>query len=335
MSRSTPPTPPAAPPTRASSGTTTTGSSRTSTPRDPAGSRKDRLKTIGQMMGGLDLNKFDSCVDSGTHNADVKNESASQPASATGTPDGRRRRQDPHHQLRLRHRFRRPQQGPRHHPEPVRGTSASAASSATPAASATPARVGHARPRRPAPPDAHRPRHGAGRGNRNYDGARRGAVSAFAGDVGRGPTRARSPRWRRAASAAPGAAFQCSGGRAWMRSNLAAAPVGQPAIGVAERPGLRQPLADVLDERAVERGGRGLRDQGLGAGHEVDRHLDPARRTLRPRPRADRSSGCGRSSAGSARVSRSPPRIVPSDAAWASERCRRSSGTRCGRPADR
>jgi protein-disulfide isomerase len=47
---------------------------------------KDRLKMIGQMMGGLDLSKFNSCVDNGTHNADVQTESAAHPSSATGTP---------------------------------------------------------------------------------------------------------------------------------------------------------------------------------------------------------------------------------------------------------
>jgi protein-disulfide isomerase len=47
---------------------------------------KDRIKGMASMMGGLDLNKFDSCVDSGTHNADVKTESSKPPAGATGTP---------------------------------------------------------------------------------------------------------------------------------------------------------------------------------------------------------------------------------------------------------
>lgn len=47
---------------------------------------KDRLKLIGQLMGIPDLNKFDSCVDNGTHNSEVKSESASHPSAATGTP---------------------------------------------------------------------------------------------------------------------------------------------------------------------------------------------------------------------------------------------------------
>ena len=47
---------------------------------------KDRLKAIGAQMGGLDLAKFDSCVDNGTHNQDVKNQSAKPPAGASGTP---------------------------------------------------------------------------------------------------------------------------------------------------------------------------------------------------------------------------------------------------------
>jgi protein-disulfide isomerase len=47
---------------------------------------KDRLKLMGQLMGIPDLNAFDSCVDNGTHDSDVKAESASHPSDATGTP---------------------------------------------------------------------------------------------------------------------------------------------------------------------------------------------------------------------------------------------------------
>jgi len=47
---------------------------------------KARLKTIGQMIGMPDLSKFDSCVDSGTHNAEVTAEGAQHPSAATGTP---------------------------------------------------------------------------------------------------------------------------------------------------------------------------------------------------------------------------------------------------------
>ena len=45
---------------------------------------KDRLKAIAAAMGGLDVAKFNSCVDSGAHNADVKGEKA--PAGSQGTP---------------------------------------------------------------------------------------------------------------------------------------------------------------------------------------------------------------------------------------------------------
>ena len=45
---------------------------------------KDRLKTIGQLAGVPDLTKFNSCVDSGTHNDEVK--SASAASTYTSTP---------------------------------------------------------------------------------------------------------------------------------------------------------------------------------------------------------------------------------------------------------
>jgi protein-disulfide isomerase len=47
---------------------------------------KDRLKAIGHAMGGLDNTKFDSCVDSGSHNADVQAEQKQIPAGSQGTP---------------------------------------------------------------------------------------------------------------------------------------------------------------------------------------------------------------------------------------------------------
>lgn len=47
---------------------------------------KDRLKAIAHQMGGLDNAKFDSCVDSGTHNGDVQAEQKQIPSGATGTP---------------------------------------------------------------------------------------------------------------------------------------------------------------------------------------------------------------------------------------------------------
>ena len=46
---------------------------------------KDRLKTIGQMAGIPDLTKFDSCVDNGTHNADVQSESNASGFDSTPT----------------------------------------------------------------------------------------------------------------------------------------------------------------------------------------------------------------------------------------------------------
>ncbi|MGD0247645.1 MAG: thioredoxin domain-containing protein [Candidatus Limnocylindrales bacterium] len=45
---------------------------------------KDRLKTIGSMAGIKDLSQFNSCVDNGDHDADVKNET--RPSSVTSTP---------------------------------------------------------------------------------------------------------------------------------------------------------------------------------------------------------------------------------------------------------
>ncbi len=45
---------------------------------------KDRLKTIGKMAGIPDLAKFDSCVDSGTHNAEIQAET--HPSDTSGTP---------------------------------------------------------------------------------------------------------------------------------------------------------------------------------------------------------------------------------------------------------
>jgi protein-disulfide isomerase len=46
---------------------------------------KDRLKTIGQMLGIKDLNTFNSCVDSGSHNSDVTAESSGSGYSSTPT----------------------------------------------------------------------------------------------------------------------------------------------------------------------------------------------------------------------------------------------------------
>ena len=46
---------------------------------------KDRLKTIGKLAGIPDLNKFNSCVDSGTHNTDITTESAASGYSSTPT----------------------------------------------------------------------------------------------------------------------------------------------------------------------------------------------------------------------------------------------------------
>jgi protein-disulfide isomerase len=45
---------------------------------------KDRLKSIAKQAGIPDLTKFDTCVDSGTHNAEVQAET--HPNDATGTP---------------------------------------------------------------------------------------------------------------------------------------------------------------------------------------------------------------------------------------------------------
>jgi protein-disulfide isomerase len=48
---------------------------------------KDRLKTIGKLAGIADLTKFNSCVDGGTHNADVNSaSSASIAAGYSSTP---------------------------------------------------------------------------------------------------------------------------------------------------------------------------------------------------------------------------------------------------------
>ncbi len=47
---------------------------------------KARLKTIGQQVGIKDLSKFNSCVDGGTHNADVQTEQSQIPSGSTGTP---------------------------------------------------------------------------------------------------------------------------------------------------------------------------------------------------------------------------------------------------------
>jgi protein-disulfide isomerase len=47
---------------------------------------KDRLKTIGQMVGIKDLTTFNSCVDNGTHNTDVTNEQSQISSSWQGTP---------------------------------------------------------------------------------------------------------------------------------------------------------------------------------------------------------------------------------------------------------
>ena len=45
---------------------------------------KDRLKTMGQLAGIKNLDTFNSCVDNGDHEADVKNET--RPTSVTSTP---------------------------------------------------------------------------------------------------------------------------------------------------------------------------------------------------------------------------------------------------------
>jgi protein-disulfide isomerase len=46
---------------------------------------KDRLKTIGKMAGIGDLNKFNSCVDGGTHNSEITDASASSGYQSTPT----------------------------------------------------------------------------------------------------------------------------------------------------------------------------------------------------------------------------------------------------------
>ncbi|HEX7497610.1 MAG TPA: thioredoxin domain-containing protein [Candidatus Limnocylindrales bacterium] len=46
---------------------------------------KDRLKTIGQMVAIQDLTKFNTCVDGGTYNADVRTESSSSGYNSTPT----------------------------------------------------------------------------------------------------------------------------------------------------------------------------------------------------------------------------------------------------------
>jgi protein-disulfide isomerase len=47
---------------------------------------KDRLKSIAQAAGIKDLTKFNSCVDNGTHNADVQTEQGQVQSSWQGTP---------------------------------------------------------------------------------------------------------------------------------------------------------------------------------------------------------------------------------------------------------
>jgi protein-disulfide isomerase len=47
---------------------------------------KDRLKSIAAAMGGLDLTKFNTCVDNGAHDADVNTEQKSVPSGSHGTP---------------------------------------------------------------------------------------------------------------------------------------------------------------------------------------------------------------------------------------------------------
>lgn len=46
---------------------------------------KDRLKTIAQLAGIPDLTKFNSCVDSGTHNSDIQSETAALTYKSTPT----------------------------------------------------------------------------------------------------------------------------------------------------------------------------------------------------------------------------------------------------------
>jgi protein-disulfide isomerase len=45
---------------------------------------KDRLKAVGKLVGLGDLTRFNTCVDEGTHDADIQAEKA--PAGVTGTP---------------------------------------------------------------------------------------------------------------------------------------------------------------------------------------------------------------------------------------------------------
>jgi protein-disulfide isomerase len=47
---------------------------------------KDRLKSIAAAMGGLDTARFNTCVDSGSHDADVQAEQKNLPSGAKGTP---------------------------------------------------------------------------------------------------------------------------------------------------------------------------------------------------------------------------------------------------------
>jgi protein-disulfide isomerase len=47
---------------------------------------KARLKNIAAMMGGLDTGKFDSCVDNGTHNTEIKTEQQHLPSGTPTTP---------------------------------------------------------------------------------------------------------------------------------------------------------------------------------------------------------------------------------------------------------
>jgi protein-disulfide isomerase len=46
---------------------------------------KDRLRSIGQLVGIPDLTKFNSCVDSGTHNTEITDQSAASGYSSTPT----------------------------------------------------------------------------------------------------------------------------------------------------------------------------------------------------------------------------------------------------------
>jgi protein-disulfide isomerase len=47
---------------------------------------KDRLKTIGQRLGIKDLNKFNTCVDSGSHNSEIQTEQTQMPSGLNRTP---------------------------------------------------------------------------------------------------------------------------------------------------------------------------------------------------------------------------------------------------------